>query len=76
MAERKFDYNSVGVVYNSMKNINDNIKTLLIETDNEVHNKVDVSEEAIFGDLGNQLLLSWDNISSNFPNFVDNFENY
>ncbi len=76
MSERKFDYNNVGTVYNQMKNINDNIKTLLTDTDNEVHNKVDVCEEAIYGDLGNQLLLSWDNISSNFPNFVDNFENW
>lgn len=76
MAERKFDYNNVGTVYNQMKNINDNIKTLLTDTDNEVHNKVDVCEEAIYGDLGNQLLLSWDNISSNFPNFMDNFENW
>lgn len=76
MSERKFDYNNVGTVYNQMKNINDNIKTLLTDTDNEVHNKVDVCEEAIYGDLGNQLLLSWDNISSNFPNFMDNFENW
>lgn len=76
MSERKFDYNNVGTVYNQMKNINDNIKNLLTDTDNEVHNKVDVCEEAIYGDLGNQLLLSWDNISSNFPNFVDNFENW
>lgn len=76
MSERKFDYNNVGTVYNQMKNINDNIKTLLTDTDNEVHNKVDVCDEAIFGDLGNQLLLSWDNISSNFPNFMDNFENW
>ena len=76
MAERKFDYNNVGTVYNQMKNINDNIKTLLTDTDTEVHNRVDVCEEAIYGDLGNQLLLSWDNISSNFPNFVDNFENW
>lgn len=76
MAERKFDYNSVGTVYNQMKSINDNIKTLLMETDTEVRNRVDVCDEAIFGDLGNQLLLSWDNMSSDFPMFVDNFENW
>ena len=58
-----------------MKNINDNIKNLLNDTNTEVHNRVEVCEEAIYGDLGNQLLLSWDNISSNFPNFMDNFEN-
>lgn len=76
MAERKFDYNSVGTVYNQMKSINDNIKNLLNETNIEVQNRVDVCEEAIFGDLGNQLLLSWDNLSSDFPQFVDNFENW
>ena len=76
MAERMFDYNSVGTVYNQMKSINDNIKNLLNDTNLEVQNRVDVCEEAIFGDLGNQLLLSWDNLSSDFPQFVDNFENW
>ena len=37
MSERKFDYNNVGTVYNQMKNINDNIKTLLTDTDNHIH---------------------------------------
>ena len=76
MAEKKFDYNSVGTIYNQMKSINDNIKTLLTDTDAQVRSRVDVCDEAIFGDLGNQLLLSWDNMSSDFPMFVDNFENW
>ena len=76
MAEKKFDYNNVATVYNSMKSINEDIKVLFTDGDKEVQNKVNVCDEAIFGDLGNQLLLSWDNISSNFPEFVDNFENW
>lgn len=76
MAERKFDYNSVGTVYNQMKSINDNIKTIINDTNTHVHERVDVCDEAVYGDLGNQLLLSWENISSDFPAFIDNFENW
>ena len=76
MAERKFDYDAVKGVYDGMKGINEQIKTLLVESDTEVESKVSVVDEAIYGDLGAQMLLNWENISSNFPNFVDNFENW
>lgn len=82
MAERKFDYENVGTVYKNMQNITgdesnaDSIAGILHNIDEEFHNRVDVCEEAIFGDLGKQLLLDWDNTSSCFPNFVTNFSNW
>lgn len=76
MAETKFDYNSVSNVYGQMKNINENIKTLFNDIDKEMENKIQVEDEAVFGELGAQLLLSWDNISGCFPEFVDNFDNW
>ena len=76
MAERKFDYNNVSNVYNQMKSINSDIKGLLENIDTEVEKNVNVEDEAIFGDLGAQLLLSWENISSDFPEFMDNFDNW
>lgn len=82
MAERKFDYENVGAVYKNMQNITgdesnaDSIAGILHNIDEEFHNRVDVCEEAIFGDLGKQLLLDWDNTSSCFPNFVTNFSNW
>jgi hypothetical protein len=76
MAERKFDYNAVKDVYGGMKSINEQIKTLLTESDSEVKDKVSVVDEALYGDLGAQMLLNWENISSNFPSFMDNFDNW
>ncbi|MDE5888511.1 MAG: hypothetical protein K2H20_00655, partial [Bacilli bacterium] len=79
MAERKFDYNAVSDVYNEIKRIttgSDSIKTILDNINKEYHNHVDVENEAVYGELGRQLLLDWDNTSSNFPNFVNNFENW
>lgn len=82
MAERKFDYNNVGTVYQNMRKITgdasdgESIAGILHKIDEEVHNKVDVCEEAIFGDLGKQMLLDWDNTSANFDNFVTNFSNW
>lgn len=82
MAERIFDYNNVSTVYQNMKKItgdagdSESIAGILHKIDEEVHNKVDVCEEAIFGDLGKQMLLDWDNTSANFDNFVTNFSNW
>lgn len=76
---RTFDYNAVSSVYNEIKKIttgSDSIKTILDKINNEYHNSVDVENEAVYGELGRQLLLDWDNTSSNFPNFVNNFENW
>ncbi len=79
MAKRKFDYNAVSDVYNEIKRIttgSDSIKTLLDNINRDYRNMVDVEGEAVYGELGRQLLLDWDNTSSNFPNFVNNFENW
>lgn len=76
MAETKFDYNSVSSVYGQMKNINENIKTLFEDIDKEMESKIQVEDEAVYGELGAQLLLSWDNISGCFPEFVNNFDNW
>lgn len=76
MAETKFDYNSVSSVYNQMKSINENIETLFTDIDKEMGNKMQVENEAVFGELGAQLLLDWDNISGCFPEFVQNFDNW
>ncbi|HAB65737.1 MAG TPA: hypothetical protein DCE23_00070 [Firmicutes bacterium] len=82
MAERKFDYENISTIYNEMKKITgsagdtDSIAGILDKIDKDVHESVGVEEEAIFGDLANQLLLDWENSSSNFGGFVDNFNNW
>ncbi len=82
MAERKFNYQEVSNIYQQMlKTIGDagsadSIAGILENLNKEVENTVNVEEEAIFGDLGSQLKLDWDNSSSNFPNFVSKFSNW
>lgn len=76
MAERKFDYANVAEVYKEMTKINESIADTLSTIDQEYKNTVNVSEEAVYGDLGRQLLLDWENTSSNFPNFVNKFETW
>lgn len=80
MAEgRTFNYDAVSSVYNEIKKIttgDDSIKTILDNINRDCHNMVDVENEAVYGELGKQLLLDWDNTSSNFPNFIDNFNNW
>lgn len=81
MAEKKrtFNYDAVSDVYNEIKRIttgSDSIKTVLDNINRDYHNMVDVENEAVYGELGRQLLLDWDNTSSNFPNLVNNFENW
>lgn len=82
MAERKFDYENVSIIYKNMQNIigdsgnTDSIAGILHALNEEVHGKVNVCEEAVYGELGQQLLLDWENTSSNFDSFVTNFENW
>lgn len=76
MATRTFDYAAVSSFYQEMNSINADIADILTKIDKEVKDKVDVSEEAIFGDLGKQMLLDWDNTSANFDNFVNKFNNW
>ena len=82
MAERKFDYENVATVYKNMQNITgdasneDSIAGILHKINEEVHDSVNVCDEAVFGNLGKQLLLDWDNTSSNFDSFVESFNNW
>lgn len=82
MAERKFDYANIADIYKKMQNITGNkgdassIAGILEKMDKDVHDNVDVSDQAIYGDLGRQLLLDWENTSSNFDSFVNNFEKW
>lgn len=82
MAERKFDYASISDVYNNINKIigdsgdETSIAGTLNKIDLDVKDMVNVSGQAIYGDLGNQLLLDWENTSSNFPKFIENFNNW
>ena len=82
MAERKFDYENVSNVYKNMTSIigdeadSSSLVGILTSIDRDYKEYVNVEDEAIYGDLGSQLLLDWENTSSNFPNFVENFNNW
>ncbi len=82
MAERKFDYTEVGDIYNQMLRITgdsgsaDSIAGILHNLDEDMKANVNVSEMAIYGSLANQLLLDWENSSSNFPSYVAKFGNW
>jgi len=82
MAERKFDYQAISEIYKKMQNITgdksdpSSIAGILNQIDEDVHDKVGEVEQAVYGDLGKQLLLDWENTSASFPNFVSNFENW
>lgn len=73
MAERKFDYNEVASIYKTMNDINLKIKDTLSNINQKVNDYVDEPGMAIYGPLGKQLRLDWDNTSSAFPVFVDKF---
>lgn len=76
MAERKFDYSAVAGICQKMNTINNDIATILTDIDKEVEARVDVCDEAIYGDLGKQMLLDWDNTSANFDSFINKFNNW
>lgn len=79
---RKFDYEKVSEIYSNMNNIIGStsdpasIAGILYEIDKKYHDSVNVSEEALYGPLGQQLLLDWENTSSDFPKFLDSFANW
>ena len=72
MAERKFDYNAIGSAYKSMNSDFEIISQLLTQIDNDYKATVNTGadEDALYGDLGSQLLLDWENVSSNFPSKI------
>ncbi len=82
MAEKKFDYVAVGAEYKNFKNIvgdasdASSIAGILDTANKEIEGMCNVEDEAIFGNLGAQLKLDWDNFSSDFPNFIAVFNNW
>lgn len=75
-AHTKFDYQNVGDVLKQMNSTFEQISTTLNTANQYYNDNVNQELKAIYGDLGSQLLLDWDNVSSNFPNFLTNFENW
>jgi len=82
MNDRIFDYDNVSRIYKNMQKIvgderdKDSIAGILKTLDEDIHENIDVENEAISGDLGYQLLLDWDNTSANFNEFIANFQNW
>lgn len=81
-AHTEFNYEEVGNIYKRMQKITgsagdlDSIAGALSKADRDFRDVVGVEDGAIFGALGSQLLQDWDNTSSDFPKFVENFENW
>lgn len=81
---RVFDYTEISNLYNQMKTITGDksdptsiagiLDKIHIDYTDVVQGVVGEDEMALFGALGYQMLLNWENISSNFPNFVENFD--
>lgn len=81
---RVFDYTEISNLYNQMKTITGDksdptsiagiLEQINIDYTDVVHGVVGEDEMAIFGELGQQMLLNWENTSANFPNFVENFD--
>ena len=82
MADRKFEFSNVASNYENMKKIlgdpsvSDSIAGILHNIDEDMKNHVDVVDMAIYGDLGKQMLLNWENTSSTFGSFINNFDNW
>ncbi len=79
MAERKFDYQRISEIYKNMQQIvgnstdADSIAGVLNTANKHVNENIDVRDMALYGDLGKQLLLDWENTSANFNNYIDKF---
>ena len=77
MAEtRKFDYEQMKAIHDKMADINKRISDTFTKLNADMDELCQVEREAIYGDLGEQLQLDWDNTSSDFPNFLQNFDNW
>ena len=79
---RKFDYEAVKSIYLDMNKIigdnneGDSLSGIITKIDKDYHDYVGMVDEACYGALGDQLLLDWDNTSSDFPKFIENFRNW
>lgn len=76
MSTVKFDYGDVSSIHGEIKSLIGTIKGDLETMNSDYEKVVQVPGEAIYGALGEQLLLCWDNVSSSFPKFMDNFDNW
>ncbi len=83
MAQRVFDYQEISNLYNQMNTITGDkgdptsiagiLDQVNLDYTDVVQGVVGEDEMALFGELGQQMLLNWENTSANFPNFVENF---
>ena len=79
---RKFDYEAVKSIYLDMNKIigdnneKDSLSGIITTIDKDYHDMVGMVDEACYGALADQLLLDWDNTSSDFPKFIENFRNW
>jgi len=77
-----FDYKGMAEEYKKFTTIvgsagdSTSIAGILNDTNQDVTDYVDVLDQAIFGDLGKQLKMDWDNFSSDFPKFVEMFDSW
>lgn len=82
MSERVFNYERVSEIYKNMQQIvgdkanSDSIAGILYTVDKQVNENVDVMDTALYGDLGKQLLLNWENTSANFNSYIDKFSDW
>lgn len=81
---RVFDYAEISNLYKQMNTITGDksdptsiagiLEQVNLDYTDVVHGVVGEDEMALFGELGQQMLLNWENTSANFPNFVENFD--
>jgi len=83
MADTKFDYKGVAAEYKNFKEIVGDagdpasVAGILNTANEEMDELCNGSDQAaIWGPLGQQLKLNWDNFSSDFPNFIAVFDNW
>lgn len=79
----RFVYTEISNLYDKMNTITGDksdptsiagiLEKINLDYTDVVHGVVGEDEMAIFGELGQQMLLNWENTSANFPNFVENF---
>ena len=76
MADREFNYDTIKEKYGNMITHTEAVSATLSEVNSKYEAVVNVEEKAIFGNLGAQLLADWNNVSSNFPKFLEKFDGW
>ena len=72
----KFDYSDIYSIHGEIKGLIETMRGDLETMNSNYQNVVQVPGEAIYGALGSQMLLNWDNVSSSFPKFMENFDSW